>query len=724
MDFATALNQSGGNRVRQNIRSKAFAFQGGINVMDSPSMIEPGHLLGCLNYEPGVRGGYRRFDGYERFDGRPSPSDETYLAVQVAPTFTPVVGSTVNEVESGQSGEVCYVDTDHAFIVLTKLTGTFQCNGSTLEVDTYGSTPSIGPGYLNAGLTDQIAATYYLQKYLYLQASIGPVGGVAATGPVRGVMPYLDKVYAFRDNAPDTLSPGGENATSASMWVSSPSGWQQVELGYKVRFDHGVYSASMQPPQEGILLTGATSGTQFVLKRVVTQTGVWGTDAAGFFIVTVITGTPVVGELLKDSSNVTYMTFRSYAKQQLKPGGIYRFRVHNFNATQDPATGFRLYGVNGVDYGFEYDAVGGVFVQIETGMDIDTPDHLEIHTNDYLFYSFPGGSIQNSGYQLPLIWNAVFGADERAVGESVTFLRENVDSTLMIGTRRKIWILTGTVTENFQIKPYSTNSGAIARTEEMPGQLVFLEDRGLTGAQQTPAFGNFAAATFTDKILDLLSQLLATDTPVGALVTRRKNLYRLMFASGTVLCLSVNAQGQFGGWTQGKLPVTIYGFYGGFAQNASRSYERAFIAAENGYVYEIDKGRSFDGANVAHFLRVCYFDAGSPDTFKRWRRLQVDLQPEGLATLAISVDYDFGNRAGQSNQPLDFVGNGGFWDISNWDQFVWDAARYSQAVMKVEGEGYNIGMFFAGNSNNEPPMTLYSAALQYSPRVINRNTKD
>lgn len=713
MDFATAYAQAGGRNQRTNIKPAAFAFQGGINVMDSPSMIDPGHLLGCLNYEPGVRGGYRRFDGYERFDGQASPSDSDYLGIQVDPSFVPPVGTVINEIESGASGEVCYVDTDNSFIVLTKLLGSFLCRGSTLA-SLYGTTPSIGPGYLNGGLTDQTAASYYLQKYLYLQTDIGPVGGVNAQGPVRGVYPYLDKVYAFRDDA------GG---ASASLWVSSSTGWTRVPLGYKVRFDTGVYSASMQPPDEGTVLTGATSGAQFVLQRVVTLTGTWGTDAAGFFIVSVVNGTPVAGELLKDASNVTYMTYRSYAPQVLHPGGVYEFRVHNFNAVQSPETGFRLYGVSGVDYGFEYDAVAGVFVQIETGMAQDTPDHLEVHANAYLVYSFPGGSLQNSGYQLPLIWNPVFGADERSVGEDVTFLREDVAGTLMIGTRRKIWSLSGLVTEQFQTKPFSTNSGAIARTDEMPGQLIYLEDRGVTGAQQSPAFGNFEAGTFTDKILDLLTRLIATDAPVGAVVTRRKNLYRLVFASGTVLCLSVNAQGQFGGWTQGLYPTTVNGFYGGFAKTATRQYERAFLAGANGYVYEIDKGRSFDGANVRHFLRISYFDAKSPDTIKRWRRLQVDLQPEGLASLAISVDFNFGNLAGQSNEPLDFVGNGGFWDISLWDQFTWNAARYTQAVMKVEGEGYNIGMFFAGNSNNEEPMTLYSASLQYTPRVLNRNTK-
>lgn len=721
MDLAKALHLAGADRNRMNIKSKAFAFQGGINVMDSPSLIEAGQLLGCLNYEPGVRGGYRRFDGYERFDGHTSPSDADYLAVQVDPAYVPDPGSVINEVESDAAGEVCFVDTDNSFLIITAISGTFRCNGSTLSIASYGDTPSIGPGYLNAGLSDQIAASYFLQKYLYLQAKIGSVGGVNSSGPVRGVVPYRDKVYAFRDDADPGDALAGND--TASMWVGTATGWQRIDLGIKVRYDTGVYSDAMQPPLEGTLLHGATSGATFTLKRVVTQTGTWGTDASGFFIVSAISGSPVAGELLKDGDNVTYMTYRSHAPQELRAGGVYEFRVHNFNASQNPATGYRLYGVNGVDYGFEYDAISDVFVQIETGMDIDTPDHLEIHAEYYLFFSFPGGSIQNAGFQRPLLWTAITGADERAVGEDVTFMRESVDSTLMIGTRRSIWMLSGTATENFQIKTYSTASGAVARTAEMPGQLVFLEDRGLTGAQQTPAFGNFEAASFTDKILDLLTRLLATDTPVGAVVTRRKNLYRLIFASGAVLCLSVNAQGQFGGWTQGSFPTAINGFYGGFALAGSRWYERAFLAAENGYVYEVDKGRSFDGANIAHFLRVCYFDAGSPDQIKRWRRLQVDLQPEGLASLSISVDFNFGNLAGQSNEPLDLVGNGGFWDISNWDQFVWNAPRYSQAQMKVEGEGYNIGMFFAGNSNNENSVTLYSASLQYSPRIINRNTR-
>lgn len=709
MDISTALQKHGANRLTTNIRSGSYAFAGGMNLMDSPSQVAPGELLGSLNYEPGVRGGYRRFDGYERFDGHPSPSNTIFVTLGVDAGYNPAIGATITESTSGAQGDVAYVDTVNSNVVLVNIVGTFHGLGYTLT----GGGTTVGAPYLNGASSDALANEYYLQKFLYLQGAIGPVGGAASSGPVRGAYPYLDTVYAFRDNAA---------GTAADMWKATATGWVKVALGLKVRFKAGVYASGMLPPPEGTVLTGATSGATFTVKRVGTLLGTWGTDAQGYFVTSAITGTPVANELLKVGA-VTYATYVSQEAQTIAAGGIYYFRTTNFNVSQDPNTGFRLYGVNGVSNGFEYDAVGDTFVAIETGMSPDVPQHLAIH-GDCLFFGFDG-SLQNSGYQLPLNWNVVFGADERSVGEPITFLREDVNETLVIGTRRNIWNLTGLQPELFQLRKYASNTGAVARTDEIPGQLVFMEDRGFTTASATAAYGNFAASSLSDKILDLVTDLMATDTPVGAVVTRKKNMYRIVFASGTVLCLSINAQGQFGGWLEGSYVLRMSGFYGGFSQKPGDvQVERCFLCGENGYLYEADVGRSFDGQTVRSFLRLAYYAAKTPDTFKRWRRIQVDLSPEGISTLSMSVDFDFGNRSGQSNQPLDFVGNGGFWDVSTWDAFIWSAARYTQAIMKVEGEGFNIGLFFAGNSNNEVPATLYGASLQYSDRIINRNTRD
>lgn len=713
MDLGNALAASGALRLRTSIRpDDHYAFNGGLNLEDPPDIVQPGQLLGCQNYEPGMRGGYRRWDGYERFSGQPSPFNSPYLSLGVGAAFDPPTGTVVTESGSGASGTVCYVDTINHVVVIVLATGAFVGKGSTLT-STYGSTVTVGAPFLSSGQTLELTTLYSQQKYVFLQSFIGPVGGASSSGPVLGANPYLANVYAFRNNAA---------GTAADLWQSSPTGWTKINLGLKVRFNAGVYSSSMQAPAEGTVLTGATSGATMTIKRINATSGTWGTDAAGYFIVSAITGTPTAGELLKNGTT-TYMTYLSSAAQVIPPNGHYKFRNYNFNAVQNPANGFRMYGINGVGQGFEYDATTDTFVLIETGMATDVPTNLEVHAS-YLFYSFAGGSLQNSGYQLPLNWNVVFGANERSVGEDVTFLREDISQTLIIGTRRRVWALTGISTELFQIKVYSPNCGSIANTDENPGQIIFMEDRGFTTAAASAQYGNFAAASLSDLILSLANELLANDTPVGAVTTRRKNLYRLMFASGTVLCLGMNAAGQFSGWTTGGVPVAPSGFWGGFTQavTAGPQVERSFMGDANGYLYEMDTGNSFDGQSIQHFLRLAYFNSRLPSTFKRYRRLQVDLAPEGPLTLSMSVDYDFGNRTGQVNQPQLFSGNGGFWDVALWDRFVWDTATYSQAIMKLEGEGYNVGLFFAGNSATDYPATIYGASLQWSKRIINRNT--
>ena len=52
-----------------------FPFKGGENLIDPVLEMNPGELINSLNYECDASGGgYRRIDGFERFDGRTAPS--------------------------------------------------------------------------------------------------------------------------------------------------------------------------------------------------------------------------------------------------------------------------------------------------------------------------------------------------------------------------------------------------------------------------------------------------------------------------------------------------------------------------------------------------------------------------------------------------------------------------------------------------------------------------
>lgn len=55
-------------------KSKVHKLTGGLNLVASAHEVKPGEALTALNYELDVEGTYTRIEGYERFDGQPSPS--------------------------------------------------------------------------------------------------------------------------------------------------------------------------------------------------------------------------------------------------------------------------------------------------------------------------------------------------------------------------------------------------------------------------------------------------------------------------------------------------------------------------------------------------------------------------------------------------------------------------------------------------------------------------
>ena len=58
-------------------RQDIVIMQGGIDLITQAIALKPGYLIASQNYESEMRG-YRRCQGYERFDGMPAPSEAVY----------------------------------------------------------------------------------------------------------------------------------------------------------------------------------------------------------------------------------------------------------------------------------------------------------------------------------------------------------------------------------------------------------------------------------------------------------------------------------------------------------------------------------------------------------------------------------------------------------------------------------------------------------------------
>ena len=131
-----------GAGARQEVRTKYFPFDGGLNLVDPPLDTKPGTLLGAQNYELRVRGGYRVIGGFERYDGMPSPSDSVYWYIPFDNgAIEPTVGVIVGGQTSGALGHILLVQlesgawdgTGAGYMILHVHSGAFQDNDNIVE---------------------------------------------------------------------------------------------------------------------------------------------------------------------------------------------------------------------------------------------------------------------------------------------------------------------------------------------------------------------------------------------------------------------------------------------------------------------------------------------------------------------------------------------------------------------------------------------------------------
>tara|TARA_R110002126_G_scaffold10949_3_gene50153 strand:- start:6771 stop:9113 length:2343 start_codon:yes stop_codon:yes gene_type:complete len=189
---------------------------GGLDQVTPTLSLPPGVVRRAANFECSITGGYTRIAGYERFDGRPSPSAANYNILVLTFTATVTVGQTVTGSVSGATGRVIAVNT--ASLVITRETGTFAAGDVLNNGFGFVGTITSIEGVAADGLTDAQYQSLAADNY---RADITVVPG---TGSILGVAYYNGVCYAWR---------------LTSMYKSTSTGWVAVSLGKELSFTAG-----------------------------------------------------------------------------------------------------------------------------------------------------------------------------------------------------------------------------------------------------------------------------------------------------------------------------------------------------------------------------------------------------------------------------------------------------------------------------------------------------
>lgn len=688
-------------------RQQTVVLRGGLDLVTQPLEIGPGFCIAAQNYEP-ERRGYRRIGGWEAIDGQAKPSEASYWLLSFdSGSVGLCAGDVVTGDTSGATGTVLEAATPSAgswaggdasgTVSLYNVTGTFV-DDEGLEISASNVATADG-GSLESSEADDDEDKRLTQ--LAIESRRTQIDAVPGAGVVLGIFTYKGDKYAVRNNA-------GE--TAAVLHKATSSGWVAQDLGRVLDFTSG----GTTEIAEGDTITGAISGATAVVERVVLVTSdLWdGGSAQGYLVLSGQTGT-FVAENLNVGVDPDLATIAGDSDAITLPaGGKYRVLVRNFYGMSNLS---RAYGVNGAGYAFEWD--GTVWCPIRTGAipeELDKPKFIFIHSN-HLFLGYDGGGMLFSGTGLPLSFITTDGAGEIGLGEDLTGAVSHTKTASVITGRNKVAYLTGANKTDFQLQYISEDSGAVTDTLAVIDQPYFLDDLGVRSLTAAQTFGDWSVGTKTEKVEPLIRSKRENGvSPVGAMRVRGKSQYRLIYEDGTGLIIYF---GDKKPWIMpidlGMVPTCLH------SGEASDGSELLFIGSSDGFVYQMDSGGSANGEAIEAYIRFPFNHQGSPNQNKRYHRALVDVIGAGPDTvLHYSCDFGFGDPDMPSGVESQFEveGGGGFWDTAYWDSFYWDARDQSQGRAELDGIGENVSVVIMSDAAYEPPHTLASMTINYTPR--------
>lgn len=682
------------------MRTHPIQLRGGLDTSTAPMSVPEGCLIGSENYqERVVEGGYERVRGYERFDGQPRPSDAQKAVLLADGTWAPsaAAGVIVTGAISGTAGVVCY--RSDTLLGVTKLTGPGFQEGEQILVGASSAGANGGTASVDPLVMNDIAAG---AEAIY-RADIGQVPG---SGPVCGACVVAGEVFALRNTA---------DGTAQALWRATNAGWVAVPLHNTVRFSAG--SLASYAGQSFTLTQGPVTAT--VYKLMVETGDLADGDAAGTLVVGAPSGgTLAAGAATGMSGDFTLTLDDEPAQITLAPGGRWQFKPYRFSLVPTSVDEV-VFGVDRTDAG------GGNFIEFDgtivapiTAGGIAGPWRIEAHKN-HLFVVHERTSVQFSALGDPYRWSVLRGAGEMLAGERVTELlsvQGSEDQAAMLVTcLNRTFILYGNTSADFKLTPLSRQVGAKQYSAQAFSDPIALDDQGMRSFQATDTFGNFTYNTLTNHI----RRQVVGKVPTASAIDRDGGRYRCFFDDGS--WLSGTPGKRRWSWMPCRYPFVV-----SIAQDWELTGETVILAGgDTGYLYMLDRGRSFDGEAIEAWMKTAYAHFGAPHQRKAFRSVGVEIRGESAGLLKVQADFSYGDSAISAKAPA-YVTNNPVpppatpWDLGEWDNGTWDSQYSTMLQVRSEGVGENVSLTFYSNAANELSHHITVAIHYFLPRRMRR----
>jgi len=650
------------------MQTDPFIPNGGMDEITPPLQLSPGACPAMSNFEQGVRGGYQRIQGYERWGGNIPMERLTFqkmaLASNSGGTQTLYAGELIEGTTSGARA-----------IVAGRLVPVVDSPGTqTVPILTTPTTIYV------AGVSGVFAAAETIRT---IQPSGTTAMSIAVSTPpfdLAGATPaeYAQSVQDAEDSMREALRPHYEPLFFNDITV--------VGIGAIDRTVYVFFLSTYPPDGTRALRVWKPATVDPTLPKTLVN---WQWTQAAYVTL--------------DGSSQIFPTEPAYID----------LVEYNFAGATSAK---KLYGVSGVGKAFSFD--GTTFVALTTGMATDAPTRLAVHKNR-LFLAF-GASLQFSTAGDPTSWTPVLGAGEISMGESVTAmgtaLGSDASSALLIGTDRGCAVLYGDTSSDFRLVWVSRDMGMRANSLQFMAMPLFLNDYGVTSLAASQAFGNFDMALLSQSVQRFIRPRLQRVT--CSLLVRGKNQYRVFFDDGTGLYFTFSGT-KLAAITPVRFDRVVRHVVSTLDYNGD---ELIVFASDDRFVYRMDSGRNFDGRPIDAYLFLSLNHMQSPRVRKSFKRAALEIDAEsGYVAFEAGGTVDHGGPDTlQSPETALQNQQGTLWDELTWDEFVWDTGGRQPTVLPLDGTGKNVSIWLRCTSELVAPFALTGVITHYLVRRLER----
>lgn len=471
-----------------------------------------------------------------------------------------------------------------------------------------------------------------------------------------------------------------------------------------------------------VLVNGASQTGSSLIVDGLTSTPQLGDifKIAGVDLIYTVTATPTVTSggatiainpaLDSSPADNAAITFLSTSREN---GGKTRFSRYNYTGTEKIAI------VDGINVPALYngsqftalndaptDVIGAEFV-------VNFKSHLIFGKSNILTFTAPFTDTD---------FTAANGSGTISVGSAITGLIV-FRQQLIIFTESSIFQLTGNTLADFELQPVTTDIGCVDKDtiQEVGGDVMFLGPDGLRLLSATDRIGDFGLGVVSKTIQKEVTDFITANTSFTSVVIRNKSQYRILGYNNNIG--QANAQGILGTQMAGQggegmswadlRGIRAYVADSRFFQNT----ETIVFANDDGYLYQMEEGNSFDGSNIQTTFATPYMPINDPRIRKTFYKMFLYTDPQGSVSFDVSLKLDFDQKNSVQPTKIDF--NNATGTVAFMGQATFGSSAVYSSKLKTLFETQIIGSAFVvslqyTSDSVDPPFSLDAITLEYT----------